>query len=466
MASFPRPASLSSRHRLGLFPLLLGALLAVLWLAGGASRGDVMGQVIVRAAAWLVTIVAVLAGARVTVGRATPVLLLLVAALALALLQLVPMPPQMWQALPGRHVLVQGAALAGEAQVWRPWSIVPDATINAASALIVPIATWLLATNLGERERRWLPAMLLCLVGASAFVGLLQFTGALQNNPLVNDTPGQVGGTFANRNHFALCLAMGCLLAPVWGVADARRSALCAPIAWGMVLLFLLTLLASGSRAGFGLGIMALLLGLLLSRDAMRQMLARYPRWVFPALVAGIVAVVALFVLLSVVADRAVSINRLFDVDQGQDMRGRGLPVVLAMIGAHFPVGSGLGSFDPMFRIHEPFSLLKPTYFNHAHNDFLEVVLDAGLPGLVLLLAALGWWIWASIRVWRADAGAGFVQAKLGSAMLFLVIVASLFDYPARTPMMMAMMVIAALWLSWGAAVVASSALPERGQLL
>src|SRR3546814_13372301 len=100
---------------------------------------------------------------------------------------------------------------------------------------------------------------------------------------------------------------------------------------------------------------------------------------------------------------RSESVRRAFEIDPGQDMRARGLPTVLSMIAAYFPAGAGFGGFDPIFRLHEPFRLLKPTYFNHAHNDFLEVVLDGGLPAALLLLVAIGWYAIASIRAWRAS---------------------------------------------------------------
>src|SRR5690606_2789019 len=90
-----------------------------------------------------------------------------------------------------------------------------------------------------------------------------------------------------------------------------------------------------------------------------------------------------------------------------------------------------------------------PSYFNHAHNDLLEIVLDAGLPGLLLLGWAIIWWFWRTIAVWRRRE----VQhplPRLGSGILLLTIVASITDYPARTPMNMAVVVIAAVWLSGG----------------
>ncbi len=131
-------------------------------------------------------------------------------------------------------------------------------------------------------------------------------------------------------------------------------------------------------------------------------------------------------------------------------MRARGLPVVLAMIRDYFPAGAGMGGFDPIFRMHEPFNLLKRTYFNHAHNDFLEIALDAGLPGLLLLAAAIGWWGLASARAWRRRPDAVVVLARLGSAILLLVLGASLVDYPTRTPLIMVTMVLAAMWLHCG----------------
>lgn len=440
---------------------LLVMLLGTLWVAGGASRGDEPGQVVVRSVSWLVLFIALLFGQRKTLPGPRPLLFLLGAALLLPLLQLVPLPPAVWQALPGRESFAQAATAIGESQPWRPWSIVPGATINAALSLVVPFAVWLLVADLPESEQRRLPGIVLGIVAISMFVGLLQFSGAAINNPFVNDSPGDVGGTFANRNHFALLLAIGCLLAPVWGFSGERNSHWRAPVGWGLALLFMLTLLASGSRAGLGLGLIALLLGLALSRQAMRKALARYPRWVFPALVAVIVGVVVAFVLASLMADRAVSISRLLAIGQSQDMRGRGLPVVLEMIGRYFPFGTGLGSFDPLFRVHESFGLLKPTFFNHAHNDFLEVVLDAGLPGVFLLLAGLGWWAWASLRAWRAGPGRHHALPRLGSAILFLVILASIVDYPARTPMIMAVVMIAAIWLSGGSQEADASALPR-----
>ncbi len=448
------------------FPLILACLyLLVLWLAGGASRADALGQVVVRAASWTMLIVVALAQPRATLDSARPIALLIGASILLALLQLVPLPPELWQALPGRALFAQAADLSGQPQPWRPLAIVPGAAINAAGSLVVPVAMLVLLIGLEPQERPRLVGIMLGLVVASTLVGLLQFSGAGFDNLLINDTVGEVSGTFANRNHFALFVAVGCLLAPVWAFVEDRRPGWRAPVSVGLILLFTLTILASGSRAGMAIGILALGTGLLLVQQGIRRTLRRYPRWVFPALIAAIVIAIGVLVLISIAADRAISIQRAIAVDAEQDMRSRGLPTVLAMVREYWPWGSGLGGFDPLFRINEPFGLLKPTYFNHAHNDLIEVVLDAGLPGLLLLVAALVWWAAASVRAWRAGAGVHHALPKLGSAILLFVILASAFDYPARTPLMMATIVIAAMWLSESGSR-GSRALPRNGQYL
>jgi O-antigen ligase len=238
------------------------------------------------------------------------------------------------------------------------------------------------------------------------------------------------------------------------------------PVGLGLLLLFALTILASGSRAGMAIGTAAIMIAGIIARRGLRRELRHTPRWVLPVVLAAIIALLGASVLASVAADRAVSIQRSLSIDVEQDMRNRAFPTVWEMTRDAFPAGSGLGGFDPLFRIHESLDLLKPTYFNQAHNDFIEVVLGAGLPGLLLLIAALAWWAWASVRAWRNLANRQSMLPQLGSAVILLVIAASVFDYPARTPLIMAVIVIATVWLSGPSEENVVSALPGSGQHL
>src|SRR3546814_17788482 len=83
-------------------------------------------------------------------GRSTgPVFWLVLATMLLVLLQLVPLPPGLWTALPGREFLLS-APLSQE--TWRPWSLTPSTTINAASSLIVPVVTLYLVRSMRQAE--------------------------------------------------------------------------------------------------------------------------------------------------------------------------------------------------------------------------------------------------------------------------------------------------------------------------
>lgn len=426
---------------------LLCVLLAVLFLAGGASRADALGQMVVRGAASALLVFAILFAEPPQEHLPKPVLYMLLAAIVLVLLQLVPLPPTLWQSLPEREIFVQAAT---GIQPWRPLSIQPGATINAAASLLVPMAVLVLAAGLQRIEQERLVAMLLFLIGASALVGLMQFAGILLQGPFVEVSPGAVSGLFANRNHFALMMALGCLLAPVWALHDLKRASWRLPAALGLTILFLLLILASGSRAGIVTGMLGTFLGLVLARLGVIRALKGVPRWA--KLLIGFIAIatIAVFVLISIVTDRAQSFDRILSVDAASDLRVRAFPTIMAATIAYLPLGSGFGSFDALFRMREPFELLQPLYFNHAHDDFLEILLDGGLPALALLIVGLGWWVLGSIRLWRRPITSQVMLGRLGSAMLLLIFVASVFDYPARTPMMMAMIVLAGCWMHWG----------------
>jgi len=337
--------------------------------------------------------------------------------------------------------------IIGEPQPWRPISLVPGATVNALASLLPPIAALLLVCRLTDGERGRLPAMVLCLIAATMLTGLLQFSGLRLTTLVADNGLGEVSGFIANRNHFALLMSIGCVIVPYWAFSHHGREGSRGLIALGLTLLFILAILASGSRAGLILGILGLTSGLAVARQGIRSSLSRYPRWAFPAVISALLIIVAGFALTSFVANRAISINRLLAMDPAQDLRAQAFPYIVTMAKAYFPVGSGLGSFDTIYRVHEPLHLLTESYFNHAHNDWLEIVTDGGLVGGLIFLGAMLWWLKATFFSLIVTVESRNAQPKVGSAIIFLALIASLVDYPARTPILMAILVVAATWL-------------------
>lgn len=426
---------------------LLTAFIAILWIAGGASRPDQLGQPITRFAAWAMLISAFVLLPLPDLKRLKPVTILLGLSLLLLAVQLVPLPPSVWGSLPGRELFWQAALVANEPQVWRPLSIVPESTVNALGSLVVPCLVLVLMAHFA-RDYDWrLLTVLLVAIVAGSLLGAIQFSGSSFDNPLINDSPGLVTSNFANRNHFALFAAIGCLVAPTWGFAGKRRETWKMAISLAVIPLFALIILATGSRMGFVTGFLGIGLGFLAVRKKIGSELSRFSRPVAIGIIGGGLAILASGVVLSIVFGRAYSLERSTMAGLTGDPRIEALPLVIDAIGRYFPFGTGLGTFDPVYRIAEPDAVLRPRYVNEAHNDWLQVVLESGIAGALLLVASVGWWAYASWRAWTGSQTTGAL-ARVGSGAILLVMVASIVDYPARTPVMMAMVVVFAGWLA------------------
>lgn len=428
---------------------LLVSFLLVLWVAGGASRPDVLGQAISQSFAWLCIIVFVSRSHRTDLRTVLPVFLILGLSIVLPILQLIPMPPFVWTNLPGRGLFVHAAEVVDRAQPWRPISVSPSATMNALGSLVVPTAVLLLVSDLRRKKDMMILSSLLALVLFGCFLALLQFSGAAYVNPFINYDTGVVAGNFANRNHFALFVAIGCLLTPVWGYHTKVVGGIRGLVPLAITPVLLMVILATGSRAGFALGLFGALTGFFIVRRKVRAALRDLPRSFSTTLVAGFSVLLIASVVLSVMYGRAYSLDRISDMEGAFGFRFQALPYVLEAIRLYWPVGAGFGTFDPVYRVIEPDRLLEARYLNHAHNDVLEILLDGGVVAAAIFVGALIWWLRASVRVWRAQDGDA-TMAQVGSLVIFMVLLASLVDYPARTPIVMAILTLAGVWLSRG----------------
>ena len=74
---------------------------------------------------------------------------------AVPILQLIPLPPLIWHALPSRELEIQALALIGEQDTWRTWSLAPSRTLASLLSLAPPLLLLLLTTAL-DRSGRYL----------------------------------------------------------------------------------------------------------------------------------------------------------------------------------------------------------------------------------------------------------------------------------------------------------------------
>ena len=159
------------------------------------------------------------------------------------------------------------------------------------------------------------------------------------------------------------------------------------------------------------------------------------------ALGAGLAAAV---VVAFWVVPQLPAFQRLGAQDFARDVRFSAAPTVFAMARDAFPAGIGFGAFEHAYKAYEPDALLTSSYFNQAHDDFLQLAVEAGLPGLVLLVLAL-LFLARQLRAllpWLRRAEPDAWLALTAFASLGLLAAASAVDYPLRTPSQMVFAVL------------------------
>lgn len=422
---------------------------------GGAARVDVQSLLVLRPLSVVMCAVALLmlkqehfVGRKWLFGGYAAVILL-------CLLHLIPLPPALWQSLPGREIIVEVDKFAGLSNIWRPQTLTPMNGWNAFFALLVPLAVLLLGIQLDKDDLYRLLPLLIGLGVASGLLGVLQTlgdpSGALYLYRITNN--GSAVGLFSNRNHSALLLA--CLFPMLavsaslrHGMEDQQRVRQLAAIAIAIVLVPLI--LVTGSRAGILVAVPALAAAALLYQQPRPS--SGLPHAVgFQMKTTHIIAAVVVISLafLTISFARAVAFDRLFENSAIEDSRSDYWRIGLQMAWSYFPFGSSSGSFVEAYQM-GPATDLKASYVNHLHNDWLEIFLTMGVPGIAVLFGAIIAFALGTLRVWRRkDANRRSVRfARLASVLIGTIAAASVGDYPLRTPIMITVFAIACLWFT------------------
>lgn len=429
---------------------LLLALLAALFVGGGASRTDVQSLIVIRPVAVLVLAWGLYGLKRQHWRQAPFTIALLTAASVLTIMHLIPLPPAVWTALPGRGLIAEIDRASGTGAVWRPLSMVPGATRNALFSLVVPVAVLVLGLRLADRERALLLPVFIAFGLASGLLGALQLVGE-PGGPLslyAQSTTGTANGLFANRNHNGVLLACLFPLLTAFALERSRdrRGGHWVWIAGSLAVATMTLILVVGSRAGLLCAILAILLSPLLALDRLRRASRATRRIAVAAYVGGCAALLVLGGLFMAFA-RAESLQRLLASDAEGDRRLEVWGPVWDMTKRYFPFGSGIGSYIEVFQINEPREVLSLNYSNHAHNDWLEVAMTVGLAGTLILAAAVIGVALLSWHAWRPSALKDPLLARAATIVLLLLGLASIGDYPLRVPSLMAFCVISLLWL-------------------
>jgi probable O-glycosylation ligase (exosortase A-associated) len=299
------------------------------------------------------------------------------------------------------------AVLAGWIGLTTYLAVFPDIANVAFGRYWKAILVALLTTGM-VRDRRRLRVLFL-LIAAS--IGLLAVKygafGLARGGTRFDRGPG---GMLNDNNTFALGLNMALPL--LVAIVATERSRLLRLAAGAMALLTILTILFTFSRGGL---LTLAAVGVFLIWRSKRPLLAA------AVLALGLVAAVALTSsgLQEQYLERAASIR---NYQQDNSARGRlNSWRVSWLVFEDYPVfGIGPNNLETVFDQYTP----RHVTFHVAHNSYLELLAECGLPSLLLFLAMLGASFLRLERLRRRPPApwvgvyAGMLQASLGAYMV------------------------------------------------
>lgn len=404
-------------------------LLVFSFAFGGASQGHALRLALVELAS--LPLLLLTSGRLIQSGlwRAHRFALGLSAAIvAIPLIQLVPLPSVVWTALPGRDQMVLALQLAGLQPGWAPLSVTPDRTWGSALALLPPTAFFLTMLSLTHIQRERMVQVCIAAAIMGILLGAAQLASGGDRLYLWNWTgAGSVTGFFANRNHLASLLLIALPFAIISGAATLRRRDRRTSALWFGALfagLAIVALAAVRSRAGITLFAPVMVFSLLAAWVAAGRGRPGPGLLVLIGSIGAALTAVAVLALPPILAR--------FDQETPEARFDR-WPLVAETAQTYLPLGSGIGSFDAVYRSVEPLEELDSTFFNQAHNDYLETWLEAGWLGIGVILAFLVWYIRRCWTAWRAPPSREGDLQRAASIGIGVLLLHSVGDYPLRT---------------------------------
>ncbi|MCV3210537.1 O-antigen ligase family protein [Mesorhizobium sp. YC-39] len=381
---------------------LLGSVLFISLLIGGGTASGLYTDTLIEVLA-IISAAAVLSQPS---GQRAPksVVWLLVFAVALVILQIVPLPASMFNGL-RPELLLADSSLVGESR-FRFVSLGVGRTIECLLYLVAVAAFFLSVLRLRTEQVQALLPFFFMGVICNGLAGAIQYS--LSDDIAIKGLlPFTINaGLFANRNHFAALLFVSIPFVVYHGLF--RGNLLSGLL--GLVTILLL-LLAAGSRAGvaIGLAITALSVVFLSARS-------RVSGW----------SILLIFIGLSVYTIGAWT---KIDVDAIDPAFGRGefARTTIDGIKENWATGVGFGNFQKAYQIYEKEGMIFKQFVNHAHNEYLEIAFEGGILA-VLLMAFYFVLLLVSFARIRRDP----LQKAAFLSVSFLLI-HSLVDYPLRT---------------------------------
>ncbi|HEY6047713.1 MAG TPA: O-antigen ligase family protein [Sphingomicrobium sp.] len=353
--------------------------------------------------------------------------------LALTLLQLVPLPPFVWHRLPGRELAAQVDDILGAAP-WRPLTVDFEGTVRSLIVLIPPVVVLAGCLRLPSPERMRLLWIVLGFAAINAVLGIMQFASGGAATPYPSSHLGFPVGLFVNRNHNAVLLLSAMpIVAALGAIQIARGRARLPMIAATLSVIAVFGIVVIGTTSRMALVLLPISLGASLFLLFLGQSLWRVA-------LPSALALAALAVVILVGGGFSRSLARFSSI---HDARFDYWTDVYWALGHYGLAGTGLGTFIPVYQSAESLEAVTPAILNHAHNDYIELLLEGGLPALLLLLLVVAFIGVCAIKLVRSRVGADRALVGLAAAAaIFMFLLFSLVDFPLRMPALSCVFVI------------------------
>ncbi|WP_298470095.1 O-antigen ligase [uncultured Erythrobacter sp.] len=422
------------------------ALLIVAFVFGGGGVRYGLANLLVQITA--LGILALHRDAFLTFWKSSPLPLRILTALSLLLpaLFLIPLPQAVWGGLPGRDLVAQSLEAIGSGG-WRAASVDPARTLVALTGLIVPLTVLAVGWTIPRRHLMTVGWLIVALGLACFALGVLQVLSG-GNSAVIFAERGPTGllyGTFANRNSTGVFLVGALTLAALLPLPLARPHPAGLPVRLGICALLLLAVVLTRSRTAFVLAAIPIALGLARAFWAWRGARSgggsgRGSLAVFGGIALAVIAIG------SVVAIAPGRIGETIERFEATDDARVYIWEDAAYSADRFwPVGAGMGTFDEVFQVDESLEFLTKRRAGRAHNDYLELAIEAGIPGLGI---AAGWLLLVGWLSWKAGRSQFCWPAWGCGALLLAVALQSITDYPLRNQTMLAVAAFALLLLA------------------
>lgn len=353
--------------------------------------------------------------------------LLLIAMLAVGLvaLQNVPLPTSLWTD-EVRARVADDARLLGRPPTTSPLSLTPYESVSSLLAIIPPLAMFCALLRLGRYRVNWLVAALLAGTGCAIFVRgleLFEAPGALWYSHVQANRAGVVHFFLPGDQISDLLLVAAAFALAAVGGKRLRKGGQFARVGALIVIIGLLImgLVLADRPVAYGLATPVVVASIL----ATRQMGAPWRR-VFLGL--GVLSLIGSVAALSLSYVPAWANDR--DSTTALQSRREIIDTTGSAISHFMPLGSGLGSFARVYPLFERADAVTARIVPHAYNDYAEIALELGLPGIALMVTFFVWWVAATRRAWSYDAGSIFARAA--SVATAAVLIHSAVDFPLR----------------------------------